>query len=123
MKSLLLPRIAVAVLWFYQGLYLILLLHDPHALKIVASLLGASHASMALTLVGVGETLLGLAVLIGLWTRPVAIVQIVLVLALNLLAYTHRGLFPHPDELFVYNLPFFACLGMLAIHGPGRWNV
>lgn len=122
MKSLILLRLAVAATWFYQGLYLKLLLRDSHHLKAVAACVGSSHAAAALTLAGVGETLLGLLVLIGLWTRPLAALQIVLVLAANALALSH-GAAGDPAALVIANLPFLACLGMLAIHGPGRWNV
>jgi len=122
MKSLLFLRLAVAATWFYQGLYLKLLLRDPHSLKMITASFGSSHSATVLTLVGVGETLLGLATLIGLWTRPLAWFQVALVLAVSLLAISN-GAVSNPAALIVADLPFFACLGMLAIHGPGCWNV
>ena len=122
MKSLIILRLAVAVTWFYQGLYLKLLLRDSSQLKVVAATTGSSHASTLLTLLGVGETLLGLCVLIGLWTRPLAIVQIVAVIALYAAAIA-QGAIGNPDAVIIANLPFLACLGMLSAHGPGRWNV
>ncbi len=122
MKSLILLRLAVAITWFYQGLYLKLLIRDSQDLKIVAATAGSAHAATLLTLLGVGETLLGLCVLIGLWTRPLAIVQIIAVIALYAAAIW-QGAIGHPDAVIIANLPFLACLGMLAAHGPGRWNV
>jgi len=122
MKSLILLRLAVAATWFYRGLYLKLLLRDPGHLNAVAASFGSGHAATALTLAGVGETLLGLLVLIGLWTKPLAVFQIVVVLAVGALALSH-GAAHDPAALVIANLPFLACLGMLAIHGPGRWNV
>lgn len=121
MKSLLFLRLAVAATWLYQGLYLKLLLRDSHSLKMVAATFGNAHSSITLTLLGVGETLLGLSVLIGLWTRPLAIFQIILLLAMNLLAITHGS--ADPAALIIATLPLLACLAMLSIHGPGRWNV
>jgi len=120
MKSLLLVRIAVALCWLYQGFYVKLIARDGLALPAMASWPGALSAT-GLTLVGVAETLLGLAVLIGLWTRPLAWFQLVLLIALDGWAILHGA--PHPLAISVGHLPFLACLAMLALHGPGRWHV
>ncbi len=120
MKSLLLLRLAVAACWLYQGLYLKLIARDALTLHTMASWRGALSPT-ALTLVGVAETLLGLAVLIGLWMRPLALVQLVLLLGLDAMAIAAGA--GQPVALLVGHLPFLACLGMLALHGPGRWHV
>jgi uncharacterized membrane protein YphA (DoxX/SURF4 family) len=122
MKSLILLRLAVAITWFYEGLYLKLLVRDASQLKVIAATTGSGQGATVLTLIGVGQTLLGLCVLIGLWTRPLAIVQIVAIIALYAAAIA-QGAIGNPASVIVANLPLLACLGMLAAHGPGRWNV
>ncbi len=122
MKSTLLLRLAVATVWFYQGLVVNLLLRDSRHLKMVAATAGSAHAPMLLTLLGVGETLLGLCVLIGLWTRPLAITQMVAVVGLWALAIAH-GAIGDPVQTVIAGLPLLACLWMLAANGPGRWSV
>ncbi len=121
--ALLFVRFALAALWIYEGLWLKVVAQDPHELRIVSSSLhwlGVSgHAG--LVFIGIGETLLGLAVLSGLWTRPLAWFQGILLLSMNLIGiFLGGGEIRDPIYLMVHNLPTFACIVVLAVTPQSR---
>lgn len=57
-------RIIVALTWFYQGLWLKIIARDPHHLEIVQRV-GLPYPEIAILVIGIGEGLLGFAVLSG----------------------------------------------------------
>src|SRR5438552_1897792 len=104
---LLAVRIAVAATWLYQGLWLKVIAADPQHLAVVTSVGGPLPPLLFLRVIGIGETLLGVAVLSGVWHRFLAVFQIALLLAMNTLGILFgRGAIEHPVGLFVQNLPF-----------------
>lgn len=120
MNSILLARFAVAATWLYQGIWVRIIARDHH-LFFPWKLGHISSAAMAV-FVGVIEILVGIAVLIGIWTRPLAIIQLIFLLATIAIALAY-GYVRHPIGFIVEDLPFLACIGMLAAQGPGKWSV
>lgn len=115
-------RMLVAAVWLYNGLVLKLWLVDPEHLAVVEAMeppLGLS-ARAFLALVGAGETLLGLAVASGLWHRPLAVFQILLIVTMNAIGSLSGGV-DDPWGLLVANLPLLAVIALLGRYGPGRW--
>jgi uncharacterized membrane protein YphA (DoxX/SURF4 family) len=109
-------RVVLAVVWFYNGLWLKILAVDPHHAQIVATTLG--HP-LWLTAIGVGETLLALGILSGRAGTVINAVQIALVVAMNLVAIG-GGQIEKPAALIVSNLPLITCAAALMVFGPGR---
>jgi uncharacterized membrane protein YphA (DoxX/SURF4 family) len=120
MNSILLARLAVAATWLYQGIWVRIISHNYHIYfpwKI-------SHLSPSVLgiFTGVIEILLGVAVLIGIWTKPLAITQLILMLVAIVIAIAY-GYTSHPIGFIISELPFVACIGMLAAQGAGKWSV
>lgn len=116
----------VALVWLYEGLYMKLLARDPHELSIVAAVGGPGGLSPAqfLGLIGAGETLLALGVLSGLFARPLAILQAVLLLSMNVVGIVMGGgNIADPAGLLVRNLPFLACMYLIGRYGPGAYSL
>ena len=121
MNSILLARFAVAATWLYQGIWVRIIARDSHLY--FPWKLGGHLSNTALAIfVGVIEILLGIAVLIGIWTKPLAILQLLCLLASIAIALAY-GYVHHPLGFIVSDLPFLACVGMLAAQGPGKWSV
>jgi len=122
-------RIVVAATWLYQGLWLKVIALDPHHLAIVESVGGPVPSLLLLRGIGVGETLLALSVLSGVWHRFIAAFQIVLLAAMNTLGILFGGgNIERPLGLVIQNLPFVCCVMLVGIYGPGaaawhfRWR-
>lgn len=107
--SLLLPRIAVASVWIYQGFWCKFLGHAPHHQKIVATtpLLNSARARSALLVLGVFECILAAWVLAGIWARQAAVMETVLLVAMNITAlFRARNLIPDPLGMLLQNSVF-----------------
>jgi uncharacterized membrane protein YphA (DoxX/SURF4 family) len=115
-------RCIVALVWLYEGLWMKLAVRDPHELAIVAAVGGPGGLTPSnfLTLIGVGETLLALGVLSGLLARPLAALQIFLLIAMNGIGIVWGGgNIAHPVGLLIKNLPFLTCIYLVGRFGPG----
>src|SRR5579862_7855260 len=119
------PHLAIrsflAALWIYEGLWLKALCQNPHELRIVSSSLrwlpGSGHTWM--WIIGLGETALGLAVLSGVWMRPLAWLQGILLVSMNLLGILLGVVeINDPIYLLIHNLPTFGCILVLATYSP-----
>lgn len=109
MISLLLPRIAVASVWIYQGLWCKLLGHAPHHQKIAETtpFLNASVAHRLLVALGVLECALGAWAFSGIWAREAAVVQTVLLISMNTVALIRAGnLISDPAGMLLQNCVF-----------------
>ena len=78
---------AFAAVWLVNGLYCKLLDGVPRHRLIVARILGAEHAGLLTKAIGVGECLMALWILIGIWPRLSAAAQIVLVVVMNAIEF------------------------------------
>jgi uncharacterized membrane protein YphA (DoxX/SURF4 family) len=121
---LLAVRIVVAGTWFYQGLWLKVIATDPHHLAVVQSVGGPIPPLLFLNVIGIGETLLGLAVLAGVWHRFIAGFQVALLSAMNTLGILFGGsAIEQPVGLIIQNLPFLICVILLGTYGPGALSL
>lgn len=102
-------RLVVALTWLYQGLWLKLVVVDPHHLEVVR---GAGLPGWFLTVIGAGETLLGIGVLSGLFNRFVSWFQLALLLAMNSIGILTGGV-DDPVGLILGNLPLVGCILVL----------
>jgi len=93
----------------------------PHELAIVQSVaLGPLTPLLFMRLIGIGETLLGLGVLSGLYSRPLAWFQGVLLVLMNGIGIAFSGgAIADPVGLVLRNLPLLLCIAALGVHGPG----
>jgi uncharacterized membrane protein YphA (DoxX/SURF4 family) len=115
---LILARIVIALTWFYQGIWLKVIARDPHHLEIVTRV-GLPKPALALTMIGIGEGLLGLAVLLGVFPRLIACFQIAIILAMNLTAILASGGAIHePAGLLIGNAPLLLCMAMVGFNRP-----
>lgn len=78
-------RVAVALVWLVFGIGFKLLRGVPRHERIVARVLGDAVAPVLTRLIGVGEALIGLWVLSGLWAPWCVLAQTVLVVTMNAL--------------------------------------
>jgi uncharacterized membrane protein YphA (DoxX/SURF4 family) len=86
----------------------------PNELAVVASLPSAGplpRTATLLTLIGLGETVLGLAVPIGWQARALAWFQVGLLVVMNGIGivFAAGSAIPDPVGLVVHNLPFVVC--------------
>ncbi len=117
-------RVVMALVWFYNGLWLKLWERDAHHLEIVAAAVGGTGVSAGLALAGIGggETLLALGILSGIWARFVNGFQIGLLVVMNGVGIlAGGGAIERPIGLLVSNLPLVTCAAMVMIFGPGKW--
>lgn len=122
---LLLTRLIVALIWFYEGAWQKVIARDAHELSIVQSFATTPEAAHQLMLlIGAGETLLGLGVLSGLFPRFIACFQIILLLTMNGIGILFGGgKIANPVGLLIHNLPFLACIACLGLYGPGPFSL
>lgn len=80
-----LPRLFLAAVWIGMGLGAKVLGLVPRHQEIVARILGETHAGTLTVLIGLGEIAIAAWILSGRFPRTCAVVQIVLVAAMNLL--------------------------------------
>jgi uncharacterized membrane protein YphA (DoxX/SURF4 family) len=107
--ELLLGRCSIAGVWLFQGFWCKVLGRVPrHARVIEASpLFGPRGARVFLVALGWFETLLAVSVLSGTYSKPTAIVQIALLLAMNTggLIWA-RKIIPDPAGMLFHNFAF-----------------
>jgi uncharacterized membrane protein YphA (DoxX/SURF4 family) len=117
MPSLLLPRIAIASVWIYQGFWCKLLGHAPHHQKIVetAPFLGPFRARQALVALGVLECVVAAWVLSGIRAREAAVMQTLLLLSMNTagLLWARRLIFD-PVGMLLQNIVFLLLAWIVA---------
>lgn len=117
-------RLALAAVWFYNGLWLKVIALDAHHLEIVRSVSNNSgiEPALILRLIGSAETLLGLGIVSGLFYRFVSCFQIVIILLMNLIgSIGGGGAIAHPFGLIISNLPTIMCALVVATNGPGAF--
>jgi uncharacterized membrane protein YphA (DoxX/SURF4 family) len=122
MKSfLLLVRLAMALVWLYNGFWLKIVLRDPHHRAIVAAVFGHDwRADLGLIFIGSAETLLALGIASGMAHRFVNSIQIVVLLAMNIVGIVcGGGEIAHPVGLLIQNLPLICCAALIIVQGPG----
>lgn len=119
-------RLALAAVWFYNGLWLKVIAVDAHHLEIVRSVSTSSGLApvLLLRLIGSAETLLGLGILSGLFYRFVSYFQIFIILLMNLIGSVGGGgAIAHPFGLIISNLPTIMCALVVASNGPGAFSL
>jgi uncharacterized membrane protein YphA (DoxX/SURF4 family) len=118
-------RIVLALVWLYNGLWLKVILVDAHHLQIVRSVLGNYiDPVVGVRLIGSCETLLGIGILSGLFSRFVSIFQIIVILAMNVCGSLFGGgAIAHPVGLLISNLPTLMCAAIIAAEGPGAYAI
>jgi DoxX-like protein len=109
MSSLLLSRVAIALVWLYQGLWLKLLGGGPRHQKIVGAVpfLNTSQARQALLALGFLECFLAVWVISGFRAREAALIETLLLGCMNAagLAWA-RNLIPDPVGMLLQNFVF-----------------
>jgi len=110
-------HIAVAAVWFYEGLWCKLLHGQPHQLRVVEAipLYGPRIASRLLKLVGVVETAIGIWVLTGIAPLICAVAQTALLVTLNLCGLLWaRRLINDPAGMVFKNFAFLVLVWVSA---------
>jgi uncharacterized membrane protein YphA (DoxX/SURF4 family) len=122
-RELLALRFVLALIWLYNGLYIKLILVDPEHLKVVQEVgqIGPLTPPLFLSLIGLGETALGVLILTGWRYRQACFFQIALVVAMNVIGIASGGV-DKPLALVAANLPLLACMGIGSRLGPGGWS-
>ena len=113
-------RLVLALTWLYQGLWVKLIVVDPHHLAIVEGVFPGNPRAF-LSLIGAGETLLGLGIASGLVYRFVTAFQAILLISMNAVGILSGGV-PQPLGLIVGNLPLLMCMLLIWRCGPGGWK-
>ena len=119
MTALLLPRIAVASVWIYQGLWCKVLAHAPRHREIAeaTAFLTPSQAHKAIVATGILECFIAGWVLSGIGSREAAVVETLLLALMNTAALSRaRNLIPDPAGMLIQNSAFL----MLAWIGAGQ---
>lgn len=110
-------HIAVAAVWFYEGLWCKLLKGQPRQMRVVEAmpLYGARIALTLLRLLGAVETAIGLWVLSGVAPILCAATQTALLVTLNLCGLLWaRHLIEDPGGMVVKNLAFLVLVWVAA---------
>lgn len=119
-----LARLALAIVWLYNGLWLKVIATDAHHLAIVTALGIEPYISPLFILKAIGccETLLAAGILSGLLFRFVSYFQIFILLLMNTLGIMFgSGTIQNPAGLIVSNLPTLICCLFIAHLGPGAF--
>jgi hypothetical protein len=109
MSSLIVPRIAIASVWIYQGLWCKLLGHAPHHRNIVETtpFLNSCRARRFLLALGAFECVLAGWAFSGIRAREAAAAQTVLLVSMNTVALLRaRNLIPDPVGMLLQNSVF-----------------
>jgi hypothetical protein len=113
-------RASLAALWAFEGLWLKVIVQDPHELGIVsnaASRLGLPGRPTMIA-IGLAEGVLAIVVLLGWKMRLVAYVQGGALVTMNFLGILlGEGEIKAPVSLLIHNLPTFACIALLGALG------
>ena len=110
-------HIAVAAVWFYEGLWCKLLNRQPRQVRVVEAmpLYGARIASKLLRLLGVVETAIGIWVLTGVAPILCAVAQTALLVTLNICGLLWaRRLIEDPGGMVVKNFAFLVLVWVSA---------
>jgi len=101
----------IASVWFINGFFCKLLNLVPRHQEIVARITGYEHAAFLTVLIGISETLMACWILIGVYSKLSALVQILIIGFMNVLEFL---LVP---ELLLWGRAnaFFALIFMLVI--------
>lgn len=125
-QLILVIRLALAAVWFYNGLWLKVIALDAHHLEIIRSVSSNSgfEPAFLLRLIGSAETLLGIGIVSGLFYRFVSYFQIFIILLMNLIGTVGGGgAIAHPFGLIISNLPTIMCALVVATNGPGAFSL
>lgn len=115
-------RVVCAIVWLYNGLWLKVIAVDAHHLEVVTPLAVAFGLAqrVALTMIGIGETVLAAWILSGWRWKFANWAQVVVVLAMNGAGiFFSGGAVENPVGLLIGNLPLLAVAVALALRGPG----
>jgi uncharacterized membrane protein YphA (DoxX/SURF4 family) len=110
-------HVAVAAVWFYEGVWCKLLKRQPHQLRVVEAMphYGARIGKELLKLLGVFEALLGIWVLTGIAPIVCALVQTLLLVTLNSCGLLWaRQLIEDPAGMVVKNFAFLVLVWVSA---------
>jgi uncharacterized membrane protein YphA (DoxX/SURF4 family) len=80
-------NLLIATVWITSGLICKVLNIVPRHQEIVARILGNDHARVLTILIGIAETGMGIWIVNGFWSRLNAIIQIILIAAMNILEF------------------------------------
>lgn len=122
MPPLVLCRIAVALVWLYEGLWCKVLRGSHHELEVVqaAPLFAPTWAALFLRALGVGECVLAVWVLAGWQPLWAAIAQTALLVSLNTAGMTwSRHLIPDPPGMLIKNFAFLMLAWVVAGQAAG----
>ena len=120
-----LARVAIALVWFYQGLWCKVLGGEPHHLAVISAVpfIGPAAGRGALVLLGLFEGGLGAWVLTGWQQRYAAIAQTVLLVAMNAGAVVWAWrLLPDPVGMLLQNFAFVVLIWSVAEVPPDVAN-
>lgn len=124
-RIVLFVRLALAAIWAFEGLWLKVLARDAHELRIVSSSVApiGIAGGPAMLAIGLAETLLAIGIVSGVMAKPLAWIQAVVLLSMNLIGIAFGGgEIREPISLLVHNLPTFAGIAVVAACGPGSWR-
>jgi uncharacterized membrane protein YphA (DoxX/SURF4 family) len=110
-------HVAVAAVWFYEGVWCKLLKRQPHQLRVVEAMphYGTRIGKELLKLLGVFEALLGIWVLTGIAPIVCALVQTLLLVTLNSCGLLWaRQLIEDPAGMVVKNFAFLVLVWVSA---------
>lgn len=116
-------RLIVALVWLREGLWQKIIARDAHEFSIVQQFAASPERAQQFMLgIGAAETLLALAILSGLFCRPLAWFQIFILLLMNAVGILFGGgTIADPVGLLIHNLPLIACMALLSLRGPGAF--
>lgn len=102
----------IAIVWIANGLFCKILNLVPRHQKIVAKILDNQYAPFLTLSIGIAETGMAIWILSGIWSRLNALVQIIIIAAMNVLEFILV-----PDLLLwgKFNI-IFACMFMFLIY-------
>lgn len=120
MVPITLIRVALALVWLYEGLWCKLLGRMPHQLDVVAAhpLFDAKSARLVLNALGLVEVALALWVLSGWWPFWAALTQTLLLVGMNAngLLFSREHI-PDPGGMVVKNFALIVLMWVAAGHG------
>ena len=77
----------IAAVWLVNGLFCKVLNLVPRHEKIVAMIIGGSHAEILTRVIGFSEIAMAIWILSGIWTRLNALTQIIVIATMNALEF------------------------------------
>jgi hypothetical protein len=79
--------ILISLVWLINGLYCKVLNGVPRHTEIAGAILGNQFARPITVAIGLSESFLAIWILMGKWSRPTALMQIVLILGMNIIEF------------------------------------